>query len=205
MRMGRQPKRSRMIFSYTNIRAMSDSRKTPKASLMRRRGLFLCFIALAVAVIVGGSRWQHRHAETIAEPADEVDSTLVRTREAGENFLARKARERGVRSLGGGLLYKVLHAGSGARPTASSTVVVDYEGRLIDGTVFDSSYRRGEPAEFPVSGVIQGWQIALKAMKVGDEWEIYIPEYLAYGEAGSGDRIPPCSALVFKVSLRSVK
>jgi len=84
-------------------------------------------------------------------------------------------------------------------------VVVDYEGRLIDGTVFDSSYRRGEPSEFPVNGVIQGWQIALKAMKPGDEWEVYIPAYLAYGDNGSGNNIPPASTLIFKVALRSVK
>lgn len=104
--------------------------------------------------------------------------------------MAKTAKEPGVKALGGGLLYKVLKSGSGAAPTASSTVVVDYEGRLIDGTVFDSSYRRGESAEFPVNGVIQGWQIALKAMKPGDEWELYIPAYLAYGENGSGSNIP---------------
>lgn len=119
--------------------------------------------------------------------------------------MAKIAKEPGVKALGGGLLYKVLKSGSGSSPTASSTVVVDYEGRLIDGTVFDSSYRRGEPSEFPVNGVIQGWQIALKAMKPGDEWEVYIPAYLAYGDNGSGNNIPPASTLIFKVALRSVK
>ena len=176
---------------------------SPKQSA--RRGLFFFFAALAVVVVTAGSYWQYRHAEEIPATLGAEDSAVVRNREAGEEFLAKKAKESGVQTLGGGLLYRVLKSGSGQSPNASSTVVVDYEGRLIDGTVFDSSYRRGESTEFPVNGVIQGWQIALKAMKPGDEWEIYIPAYLAYGENGSGSNIPPASALVFKVALHSVK
>ncbi len=186
---------------------MSEPQKMPSDSPKQpaRRGLFVFFAALAVVVVAAGSYWQYRHTEEIPALTTSEDSLVAKNREAGEAFLAQKSKESGVQTLGGGLLYKVLKSGSGQSPTASSTVVVDYEGRLIDGTVFDSSYRRGESAEFPVNGVIQGWQIALKAMKPGDEWELYIPAYLAYGENGSGSNIPPASALVFKVALHSVK
>lgn len=186
---------------------MLDNQKTPSKSGKHpaRRGLFMFFVIVAVAVVAGGTYWQYRHAEEIPASTSAEDSLVVKNREAGEAFLAKTAKEPGVKALGGGLLYKVLKSGSGSSPTASSTVVVDYEGRLIDGTVFDSSYRRGESAEFPVNGVIQGWQIALKAMKPGDEWEVYIPAYLAYGDNGSGNNIPPASTLIFKVALRSVK
>lgn len=186
---------------------MSDNQKSPSNSPQKpaRRGLFVFFAALAVVVVAAGSYWQYRHTEEIPASTTSEDSLVAKNREAGEAFLAQKAKESGVQTLGGGLLYKVLKSGSGQSPTASSTVVVDYEGRLIDGTVFDSSYRRGEPTEFPVNGVIQGWQIALKAMKPGDEWEVYIPAYLAYGDNGSGNNIPPASTLIFKVALRSVK
>ena len=97
----------------------------------------------------------------------------------------------------------MLHAGNGAQPTSTSTVTVDYEGKLIDGTIFDSSYQRGESASFPVSGVVPGWQITLKAMHEGDEWEAYIPQYLGYGANGTGN-IPPYSTLIFKIALKSV-
>ena len=186
---------------------MFDNQKMPSNSTKQpaRRGLFVFFAVLAVVAVAAGSYWQYRHAEDLPATSNAEDSAVVKNREAGEAFLAKKSQEPGVQSLGGGLLYRVLKSGSGQSPTASSTVVVDYEGRLIDGTVFDSSYRRGESTEFPVNGVIQGWQIALKAMKPGDEWEIYIPAYLAYGENGSGSNIPPASVLVFKVALHSVK
>lgn len=171
----------------------------------RRNGLFLFFVLIAV-IVVGGIAWyQHHHSTEIVAPASEIDSMALRQQEAGESFLAAKAKEPGIKSLGGGLLYREIKAGSGNSPTGSSTVVTDYEGRLIDGTVFDSSFRRGKPAEFQVSGVIPGWQVALKAMKPGAEWEVYIPQYMAYGKAGSGENIPPYSALVFRIVLHSVK
>lgn len=124
---------------------------------------------------------------------------------AGEEFMAKVEKQEGVKPLGGGVFYKEVKAGTGAKPTGDSKVRVNYEGRLIDGTVFDSSYERGEAASFPVSGVIQGWQIALKAMPVGSEWEVYIPQYYAYGAQGSGEKIPPYSALVFKVELLGIE
>ena len=124
---------------------------------------------------------------------------------AGEKFLAENAKKEGVQKLPCGVQYKVLKAGNGATPSDTSTVVVNYEGRLIDGTVFDASARHGdEPASFQVGRVIKGWQEALKAMPAGSEWEIYIPQHLAYGANQSG-QIPPFSTLIFKVELVEVK
>lgn len=166
----------------------------------------LVFVLIASAVMLIGYAYQQRHTTTIPEPTTAAtDSLNAQRQEAGEAFLEAKAKEAGVQSLGGGILYKELKAGEGALPTGSSTVKVHYEGKLIDGTVFDSSYQRGEPAEFPVGGVVSGWQIALKAMKPGSVWEVYLPHYMGYGERGSGQNIPPYSALVFKIELISVK
>lgn len=123
---------------------------------------------------------------------------------AGEEYLVKVAQQPDVKSLGGGIYYKVISEGTGPKPTQENTVRVHYEGRLVDGTVFDSSYERKEEATFPVSGVITGWQIALKAMPVGSAWEIYIPQYYAYGAQGSGKNIPPYSALIFKVELLGI-
>lgn len=124
---------------------------------------------------------------------------------AGEKFLAENAKKEGVKTLPCGVQYKVIKEGNGAMPADTSTVVVNYEGRLVDGTVFDASNRHGDqPAEFMVGSVIKGWQEALKAMPAGSEWEIYIPQELGYGANQSG-QIPPFSALIFKVELVEVK
>ena len=124
---------------------------------------------------------------------------------AGEKFLAENAKKEGVKTLPCGVQYKVIKEGNGAMPADTSTVVVNYEGRLVDGTVFDASNRHGDqPAEFMVGRVIKGWQEALKAMPAGSEWEIYIPQELGYGANQSG-QIPPFSALIFKVELVEVK
>lgn len=125
-------------------------------------------------------------------------------RQANEAFIDSIGKAEGVQSLGAGLCYRVLTEGHGPKPTAQSEVRVHYEGKLIDGSVFDSSYERNEPAEFPVGGVIEGWQYALKAMPAGSKWEVYIPWYYAYKEAGSGANIPPYSALVFTIELLDV-
>ena len=125
-------------------------------------------------------------------------------RQANEAFIDSIGKVEGVHSLGAGISYRVLTEGHGAKPSDQSTVRVHYEGALIDGTVFDSSYERKEPAEFPVGGVIEGWQYALKAMPAGSTWEVYIPWYYAYKETGSGASIPPYSALVFKIELLDV-
>ena len=120
-------------------------------------------------------------------------------------FLAANKSKAGVKTTATGLQYKVLKAGSGKSPTATDTVTVNYEGKLINGQVFDSSYKRGKAATFPVSGVIKGWQEALTMMKPGGLWEIYIPASLAYGEKGAPGVIGPNEMLIFKVNLISIQ
>lgn len=123
---------------------------------------------------------------------------------AGEAFLAENAKKAGVTVTESGLQYEVLTAGSGAKPSRADKVRTHYHGTLIDGTVFDSSYNRGQPAEFPVSGVIAGWTEALQLMQVGAKYRLYIPHNLAYGERGAGGAIKPYSALIFDVELLDI-
>ena len=123
----------------------------------------------------------------------------------GEAFLAQNAKNEGVVTLPSGLQYKVLKSGNGATPKASDSVECHYEGRLISGTVFDSSYQRGETATFGVTQVIAGWVEALQLMKEGDKWQLYIPYKLEYGERGAGAQIPPFATLIFDVELIKVK
>ena len=123
---------------------------------------------------------------------------------AGEAFLAENKNKEGVKILPSGLQYEVLNEGTGKSPSASDKVTTHYHGTLIDGTVFDSSYERGQPATFPVNGVIAGWTEALQLMKEGAKWRLYIPSALAYGSQGAGDVIGPNAALIFDVELISV-
>ena len=125
-------------------------------------------------------------------------------KEKGEAWLATQAMEEGVVALPSGLLYQVLNEGSGKKPTAADTVECHYEGRLIDGTVFDSSYKRGESATFPLNGVIAGWTEGVQLMSEGAKYRFFIPYQLAYGERGAGQAIPPFAALVFDVELIKV-
>lgn len=122
----------------------------------------------------------------------------------GEAFLAANAGKAGITVTDSGLQYEIINAGSGDKPTASSTVKTHYHGTLIDGSVFDSSYDRGQPAEFPVNGVIAGWTEALQMMPVGAKWRLYVPYNLAYGERGAGGKIGPYSALIFDVELLDI-
>jgi FKBP-type peptidyl-prolyl cis-trans isomerase len=124
---------------------------------------------------------------------------------AGEAFLAANKAKDGVVTLPSGLQYKILTTGTGAKPTASDTVVCNYSGTLINGTEFDSSYKRGKPAEFPVGGVIKGWTEALQLMPVGSKWQLVVPSELAYGSRGAGGAIGPNETLVFEVELISIK
>mgnify|MGYP000484951475 FL=1 len=124
--------------------------------------------------------------------------------EAGETFLAENAKKDGVVVLESGLQYEILTAGDGEKPVAASTVRTHYHGTLLDGTVFDSSYDRGEPAEFPVNGVIAGWTEALQLMPVGSKWRLTVPYGLAYGEQGAGGAIGPFATLVFDVELLAI-
>ena len=125
-------------------------------------------------------------------------------KEAGEKYLAENAKKEGVITLPSGLQYQVLKEGNGKKPTAKDTVMCHYEGFLIDGTVFDSSVQRGEPATFPLQQVIAGWTEGLQLMQEGAKYRFFIPYRLAYGEGGAGNSIPPFAALIFDVELIQV-
>lgn len=128
-----------------------------------------------------------------------------KNKKEGETFLAANKAKEGVVTLPSGLQYKVVKQGTGAKPTLDDTVECHYRGTLLDGTEFDSSYKRNQPASFPVKGVIRGWTEALQLMPVGSKWELYVPPALAYGEGGAGQAIPPNSTLTFEVELLSIK
>ncbi len=146
---------------------------------------------------------------TVTE-ADSTANAIVANIKYGDNkkkndeFMAENAKKDSVVTLPSGVQYKIIKAGTGAQPHDSSQVVVNYEGKLIDGTVFDSSYQRNQPATFGLNQVIPGWQEALKLMPVGSEWEIYIPQEQGYGTRDMGN-IPPYSTLIFKVELVDIK
>lgn len=140
-----------------------------------------------------------------AKAQKEVQELSSKNKAEGEAFLAANKQKEGVITLPSGLQYKVLKEGTGDIPTAQDTVVTDYTGTLINGKVFDSSIQRGQPATFPVSGVIPGWTEALQKMKVGSKWQLVIPSELAYGERGAGQMIAPNSVLVFELELHEIK
>ena len=140
----------------------------------------------------------NEHFRQLAEEA------YAQNKASGEAFLAENAKKEGVTVLPSGLQYEVIAAGSGKKPSATDRVQCHYEGTLIDGTVFDSSIKRGEPAVFGVNQVIKGWVEALQLMQEGAKWRLYIPYDMAYGEHGAGEMIPPYSALVFDVELIKV-
>jgi FKBP-type peptidyl-prolyl cis-trans isomerase FklB len=141
---------------------------------------------------------QQKQAAVAKEQSD-------KNRKAGEDFLAANKGKEGVVTLPSGLQYKILKAGDGPKPTAADTVMCNYKGTLIDGKEFDSSYKRGQPATFPVGGVIKGWTEALQLMPVGSTWQLFIPPDLAYGERQAGPDITPGSTLVFEVELMSIQ
>ena len=122
----------------------------------------------------------------------------------GQEFLAANKTKEGVVTLPSGLQYKIITPGTGPKPTADDTVVCNYSGTLLNGKKFDSSYKRGQPAEFPLKGVIKGWTEALQLMPVGSKWQLFIPSDLAYGPQGRGP-IPPNATLIFQVELLSIK
>ncbi len=140
----------------------------------------------------------NEHFRALAEEAYAQNKT------AGEAFLAENAKKEGVNVLPSGLQYQVIAEGNGKKPSATDRVQCHYEGTLIDGTVFDSSIKRGEPAVFGVNQVIKGWVEALQLMQEGAKWRLYIPYDMAYGEHGAGEMIPPYSALIFDVELIKV-
>ena len=171
--------------------------------------------AQAIKDVISGSelKVQHRDAQQIVqEYFQKKEAALSAQRaeqgkahkEAGEKYLAENAKKTGVVTLPSGLQYQVLREGNGRKPTAKDTVKCHYEGFLIDGTVFDSSIERGEPATFPLQQVIAGWTEGLQLMQEGAKYRFFIPYRLAYGEGGAGASIPPFAALVFDVELIQV-
>ncbi|MEC9096382.1 MAG: FKBP-type peptidyl-prolyl cis-trans isomerase [Planctomycetota bacterium] len=136
--------------------------------------------------------------------AEKASQAGANNKKEGEAFLAANAKKEGVKATDSGLQYKIIKSGKGATPKPTSKVTTHYEGKLINGTIFDSSYKRGAPATFGVNQVIPGWTEALQLMKEGDQWELYIPSNLAYGERGVGADIGPNSTLIFKIELIKV-
>jgi FKBP-type peptidyl-prolyl cis-trans isomerase FklB len=155
----------------------------------------------SVAPALPEQEMQQRFASLRQESAKKI---VEKNKKDGEAFLAKNKGEKGVKTTASGLQYKVITAGKGKQPTADDTVTVNYRGTLVDGTEFDSSYKRNQPATFPVKGVIAGWTEALQLMKEGSKWMLYLPSAIAYGEHGAGSLIGPNSTLVFEVELLSI-
>ena len=140
-----------------------------------------------------------------AEDAEKQKSVAQANINAGKAFLKQNATKAGVITTKSGLQYKVIKKGYGATPILNDTVVTHYEGQVISGKVFDSSYKRGTPATFPVNGVIKGWTEALQLMNVGDKWQLFIPSNLAYGSSARGEVIEANSTLIFDIELLDIK
>ena len=168
------------------------------------------FLAGFIAAVKGNAAFSldsarvyvEKHADAIKAKA--LESRYGENKAAGEAFLAENAKKEGVITTASGLQYKVIKAGKGEIPTKESTVKVNYKGTLIDGTEFDSSYKRNEPTTFRADRVIKGWTEALTMMPVGSKWELYIPQELAYGARETGGEIKPFSTLIFEVELLEV-
>lgn len=141
----------------------------------------------------------------VANMEQKMQQQASENQKTGAAFLETNGKKPGVVTLPSGLQYQIIQEGQGVAPKATDTVTVNYEGTLIDGQVFDSSYKRGQPATFKVNQVIKGWQEALQLMKPGATWMLYIPANLAYGDHGAGGMIGPNETLIFKVNLISVK
>ena len=155
-----------------------------------------------VAPALPDADMQQRFAAARQESAQKIPE---KNKKDGEAYLAKNKGEKGVKTTASGLQYKVITAGKGKQPKLEDTVTVNYRGTLIDGTEFDSSYKRNQPATFPVKGVIPGWTEALPLMKEGAKWMLVIPSTLAYAERGAGNLIGPHSTLIFEVELLSIK
>lgn len=142
--------------------------------------------------------------DMMAKQAERMKVAAEKNRKEGEAFLADNKKKEGVKTTPSGLQYKVVKDGNGPTPRMADTVTVNYRGTLINGTEFDSSYKREEPATFPVNSVIPGWTEALQMMKVGSKWQLFVPANLAYGEQGAGPQIGPNSTLIFEVELTAI-
>jgi FKBP-type peptidyl-prolyl cis-trans isomerase FklB len=143
--------------------------------------------------------------EMSAKQAEKLKALGEKNKKEGEAFLEENKKKKDVKTLASGLQYKVLKEGTGKIPKSTDKVSVHYKGTLIDGTEFDSSYKRKEPTTFPVTGVIPGWTEALQLMKVGSKWQLFVPSKLAYGERAAGPNIGPNSVLIFEIELLEIK
>ena len=143
--------------------------------------------------------------KVMAKQKEEATKTLEKNLNEGKTFLEENKKKEGVITLESGLQYKIIKKGTGTTPTKDNSVTTHYTGKLLNEQVFDSSVQRGEPATFPVSGVIAGWTEALQLMKVGGKWELYIPAELAYGERGAGKMIEPGTTLIFEIELLDIQ
>lgn len=143
--------------------------------------------------------------EMTAKQTEARKQLAEKNKKEGENFLAANGKKPGVTTLPSGLQYKVLRNGKGKKPQTQDIVKVHYRGTLVNGTEFDSSYRRGQPASFPVNRIIPGWTEALQLMEEGAKWQIFIPSQLAYGERGAGGNIGPNATLIFEVELLEIE
>jgi FKBP-type peptidyl-prolyl cis-trans isomerase FklB len=148
---------------------------------------------------------QNFQKQLMAKQAEAMKQQAENNKSDGEKFLAENKGKEGVKTTASGLQYKVIQEGAGKSPTADNTVEVHYKGTLINGTEFDSSYKRSQTATFPVSGVIPGWTEGLQLMKEGGKYQLFVPSNLAYGERGAGKDIGPNATLIFEVELISVK
>lgn len=165
-------------------------------------------LAQGIRDVLTGATLQVEQTDAMNMVQNYMQQAMMRKAEkakaSGQAYLAENKNKEGVITTASGLQYKVLKQGTGKQPTATDRVTVHYAGTLTDGTPFDSSIKRGQPATFGVNGVIRGWTEALQLMKEGDKWMLYIPYDLAYGERGSGAQIPPYSTLLFEVELIKV-
>jgi FKBP-type peptidyl-prolyl cis-trans isomerase len=177
--------------------------------MLKQTGLTMNYDALTQGIretLEGQPKFSEDEVVTIINTAIQV----VMEKQAAENkqkeaeFLAANGKKSGIQTTVSGLQYEVIQEGTGAKPGPTDIVQVDYEGTLIDGTVFDSSYAYGEPVEFPLDEVIPGWSEGIQLMTVGSTYNLYIPSELAYGEQGAGNVIPPGSTLIFKVELKAI-
>ena len=160
---------------------------------------------IAISMEEAGEALEAFYKELEAETAERAAAAGAAAKAEGEKFLADVAKDLNVKATGSGLLYKVIKEGSGKKPKATDTVVCHYEGTFADGSVFDSSYKRGEPAEFGLNQVIKGWTEGLQLMSEGSKYRLFIPSELAYGEKGAGEDILPNSTLIFDVELIKVE
>ena len=214
-----------LLFSITQLSHAEETLKTDKEKLSYSMGVFFgqtvtrqnidvdvpAFIQAVEDVLSGGetkldmAEMQQILTDYQQKEQQERTAAAENNKQAGKDYLSANKNKDGVVTLDSGLQYKVLKEGEGDSPVGDSTVVVHYRGTLIDGTEFDSSYARGEPAELGLNRVIKGWQEALPLMKVGSKWQIVVPSKLGYGERGAGRVIGPHSTLLFDIELIEIK